>query len=360
MPSTPYRVALPLAVAYFVAGGVLALWFPADGLDLRVSFVAGRAALDGVSPYERAAYIRTWQSLPTPPELATTIAFPFAYPPTWIPVCVALALLPWSGALVVWKLLNVAFLVGSVVLTFRLLQGHALTASDRYAAWCFALVLSPTISVMAIGQASLFVLFMLLTAGYALQQRRPTLAGVALALALTKPQMAVPFVLFLLFRGAIGALTVAAMCVAVLAALGLWLSHSDLGTYLAAITTYADFAEPTSHVAVGIGSLLAHLSALDPRNATLMGAIVGIALTALVSFRARAREPLPALLYLGPLAFHCNSYSPGGHPARLPDARGAPRRGGRLPGRRVDLPELDPGADAAAGVDRTLEGSPRT
>ena len=156
---------------------------------IRVSFVAGRAALDGVSPYERAAYIRTWQSLPTPPELATTIAFPFAYPPTWIPVCVALALLPWSGALVVWKLLNVAFLVGSVVLTFRLLQGHALTASDRYAAWCFALVLSPTISVMAIGQASLFVLFMLLTAGYALQRRRPTLAGVALALALTKPQM---------------------------------------------------------------------------------------------------------------------------------------------------------------------------
>jgi hypothetical protein len=44
------------------------------------------------------------------------------------------------------------------------------------------------------------------------------------------------------------------------------------------------------------------------RDATSIGALVGIALTAIVSFRARTREPLPALLYFGPLAFHCNSY----------------------------------------------------
>ena len=45
------RVALVAAVVYFVAGGVLALWFPANGLDLYVSYAAGAAARSGSSPY---------------------------------------------------------------------------------------------------------------------------------------------------------------------------------------------------------------------------------------------------------------------------------------------------------------------
>src|SRR5512140_1179953 len=134
-----YRAGLLLAITYFVAAGVLVLWFPSDGLDLYVSYVAGTCSLQGVSPYDHAAYVRTWQSLPTPAPLAITVYFPFAYPPSWIPACVVLSLLPWPIALALWKGLNVAFLVGAILLTFRLSQAYALGTGKRYATWCFAL-----------------------------------------------------------------------------------------------------------------------------------------------------------------------------------------------------------------------------
>lgn len=310
-----YRAGLALAIAYFVAGGVLALWFPADGLDLYVSYVAGRCSTEGVSPYERAAYEQTWQSLDTPPSLASTVDLPFAYPPSWIPVCIGLSRLPWGGALVLWKLLNVAFLVGSVVLTFRLLDPDGHDPHDRYMAWGFALVLSPTISVMTTGQTSLFVLGALLVANQALREGRAVVAGLALAAAMTKPQLAMPFAAFLLFRREITTLSVTMAFGAVLTGVGLALSHSDLGTYVASVGTYAKSNAPTSHIAVGIASLLAHLTALDAGSATLIGVGVGVLLVAGVAFQHRnddswiaTASALPVLLYLAPLGFRCNGY----------------------------------------------------
>ncbi len=310
-----YRVGLVVAIIYFVVAGVLVLWFPSDGLDLYVSYVAGTCGRQGVSPYDHAAYVRTWQSLPTPAPLAITVYFPFAYPPSWIPACVVLSLLPWRVALALWKVLNVAFLVGSVLLTFRLLQAYARDTADRYAAWCFALVLSPTISVMVTGQASLFVLFMLLLAGYGVQQGRPGLSGLALALAMTKPQMAAPFVLFLLFRRELVVVSVGAAFAAALMGLGMYLSRSDIGTYLAGIARYAGSSQPTSDIAVGIASLLGHLMGFGAGPATAIGTTVGVLLTAVVVFHTRTRAPsgemadvLPVLLYLAPLGFHCNGY----------------------------------------------------
>jgi hypothetical protein len=298
-----------------VAGGVLALWFPADGLDLYVSYVAGRCSTAGVSPYERAAYQQTWQNLETPAALVSTADFPFAYPPSWMPFCVGLSVLPWGAALALWKLTNVACLVGSVLLSFRLLQHHGLDPHDRYAAWCFALLLSPTLSVMTTGQTSLFVVCMLVLAGHALWQGRAALAGLPLALAMIKPQLAIPFVAFLCLRGEVSTIGVMAGCFAALTWAGLALSHSDATTYLASVGTYAASNAPTSHIAVGAASLLAHLTQLGAPTVTLIGLLAGALLVGGVLYahrthgrRVATADALPVLLYVAPLCFRCNGY----------------------------------------------------
>ncbi len=91
----------------FVAVGVLALWFPADGLDLYVSYAAGTAARSGSSPYEHAVYLETWARL-APPASPVACVLPFAYPPSWLPFAMALSLPPWSVALACWKLVSAA------------------------------------------------------------------------------------------------------------------------------------------------------------------------------------------------------------------------------------------------------------
>jgi hypothetical protein len=77
-----YKFLFVMSVIYFVAAGVLALWFPADGLDLYVSYVAGVCSLRGTSPYDHEAFLKAWQTLKTPPRLQSTASFPCAYPPS--------------------------------------------------------------------------------------------------------------------------------------------------------------------------------------------------------------------------------------------------------------------------------------
>jgi hypothetical protein len=311
----PHRVVLAAAIAYFVAGGVLALWFPSDGLDLYVSYVAGTASLAGEPAYARDAYLRAFEGLPTPPGLASARDLPFAYPPAWMPLAVALALLPWGVALAAWKLVNVLCLLGVVLLTVRLLASDALDRRDRIAVWSFALVLSPTISVVVLGQSSLVVVFLLLVAAHAAQAGRTVAAGAALALAMAKPQLALPLAAFLLLRGELRTLAVAAIGVAALTALGFSLAHADLAGYLAAVRRYTTTQPPSSHIAVGVASLLAHLGGVAAPAATAAGLAVG---TALVAVAALARDPrgtrlplaeaVPVVLYAAPLGFRCHGY----------------------------------------------------
>jgi hypothetical protein len=310
-----WRAAVVAAALYFVAGGVLALWFPNDGLDFYCSYVAGVCTANHESPYERAVYTRTWDRLAAPASLAETRAFPFAYPPSWIPACLAFSRAPWPVARWLWKLCNVAFLVGSILLTFRLLRGTGLDAGDRAAVWCFALALSPTLTVLTVGQTSLLVLCALLAAAVLLDAGRPALAGLALAVAVTKPQLAAAFVLFLVMRGDVVPLAVGAAAAVALAALGLVLSNSTPASYVSALGSYTAMNGPTSHVAVGIASALAHATALSTPVATAIGLTIGIALLAGLAFRRGGdggrlprSETVPVVLYVAPLAFRCHAY----------------------------------------------------
>ncbi len=309
------RVAVVAAAVYFVAGGVLSLWFPTDGLDLYCWYVAGTCAARHESPYDRATYMRTWDGLASPAVLADTRAFPFAYPPSWIPVCLGLRRFPWPVARALWKIVNVASLVAALRLTFWLLQRTGLAADDRAAVWCFALVLSPTLTVLAVGQTSLLVVAALLAAGVSVSEGRPVVAGLALAVAMTKPQLASAFVVFLLLRGELGVLAVGAACSLALSVLGLVLTRTSIGAYVTALETYTQWNGPTSHVAVGIASLLAHLTSASTPVATAIGAAFGLALLAAVAWRRDGAgnrlawpDALPVVLYTAPLAFRCHAY----------------------------------------------------
>ncbi len=309
------RTAVAAAIVYFVAGGVLALWFPSDGLDLYVSYVAGVCAADGESPYDHATYVRGWDRLPVPAGLAGTRPFAFAYPPSWIPACIALSRFSWPTARALWKTCNVAFLVASVLLTFRLLHVARLAAADRALVWCFALALSPTLTVLAVGQTSLLVLCALVAAAVLVDEGRPALAGLALAVAVTKPQLASALVLFLALRGAVRPLAVGAAVALALAALGLLLTGTSLRSYIAALGEYTAINGPTSHIAVGIASTLAHVLRLSTPVATAIGIAIGLLLVAGLAARrsdvggAGAHGSIaPVVLYVAPLAFRCHAY----------------------------------------------------
>lgn len=307
----PYRALLAASVVYFVAGGVASLWFPGDGLDLYASYVAGTASLLGEDAYARAAYLHAWDSLATPASLASARAFPFAYPPAWMPIALALAVLPWGVALVAWKVVNVLALAGIVAITERML---ALEARDRLVVRSFALVLSPTISVMALGQSSLVAALFVVASARALKLDRPVVAGVWLALAMVKPQLALPLAILLCVRGEIRTLAVAAVGVVGLSGIGLLLAHSSLDGYLTAVQRYAAENRPDSHIGVGVASLLGHFGDVEPGAATAVGLVVGTAVVALAAFSRRAEgrstiaDLLPVVLYAAPLGFHCHGY----------------------------------------------------
>jgi hypothetical protein len=310
------RAALAAAIVYFVAVGMLALWFPADGLDLYVSYVAGAAARSGSSPYVHAVYLETWERLGPPPALAESRVLPFAYPPSWLPLAMVLSLLPWSVALACWKLLSAASLVGIVLLTVRVLYPDELDACDRRAVWCFALTLSPTIAVLFIGQSSLFIVFLIVLSAACLERGRVVESGLALALAAMKPQLAAPYVLFLLARGELTVLALAAAGNAALAGLGLYASGTRLDAYLDAAARWAGGNLPTSQIPVGIANLLGSVTNLGVVAVTAIGMLAGVAVVAAVAVgrgtrgggRRALAEVLPVLLLAAPLGFRCNAY----------------------------------------------------
>jgi len=296
---------------------MLALWFPTNGVDLYVTYTAGTAARNGSSPYEHAVYVETWDRLSPPRAVAESRDLPFAYPPSWLPSAMALSLLPWSVALLCWKLVSAASVVGIVLLAVRTLYTDELDAFDRRAVWCFALTLSATISVLTLGQSSLFIVLMVVLSAACLERGRVVESGLALALAAMKPQLAVGYVLFLLARGEFAVLALAAAGNTALLGLGVYASGARLDAYLdaAARWTGNSINQPTSEIAVGIATLLGHLTNLSVGAVTAIGVLAGVALVAALAFgrgtsgdRRAVAEVLPVLLLVAPLAFRCNAY----------------------------------------------------
>ena len=268
----------------------------------------------GSSPYYQDELSKTRQALSG--TLATKPSYPFGYPPSAIPACVLLSLLPWEGAQALWKLLNVAFLIGSVLLTFRMFSNLQFTQRERYLVWAFAFVFSPTVSVLLVGQSSLFVLFTVLLTVVLCDLGKSWTAGFGLALALTKPHLAFSLVFLLLFRRRYRITIIGIVVFVALGIGGLYLGHSSLDAYLQGLRGYASWNGAAGNPRlVGIQSLATRALGLSDSVGRTLSGVCGLLLlgvTLLLDSRARRRhhteDVLPLLLLVSVLAFGAHSY----------------------------------------------------
>ena len=309
-----YQAGLLLSLTYCFTAGALALWSPAhNGIDIAVCYVAGVTARQGVSPYDFAELTSARRALNSP--LAGMPSFPFAYPPSAIPACVLLSFLPWERAQALWKLLNVAFLIGSVMLAFRLFSDLRFALDDKYLVWSFAFILSATVSVLLVGQSTLFVLFTALLAMVSCHLGKSLSAGFSLALALTKPHLALPFVCLMIFRRQYKIIVAASAAFGVLVLAGLYVGHSDIGMYPQVLRKYLAWNDPASPHLVGIQNLAVGVFGLSPTAGSLLSVTCGVLFLGVTYYldnkdgcRDNTEDTLPLVLLTSVLAFGAHSY----------------------------------------------------
>ena len=309
-----YRIVLGLTIGYYLAAGVLAFWTPRENnIDFSVCYVAGATAVRGSSPYNHGELTKTRSELGG--TVGTKPSYPFAYPPSVIPACVLLSRLPWDAAQGLWKLLNTAFLIGAVLLTFWIFSELRFTTDQKYLAWSFAFIFSPSVSVLLVGQSSLLVLFTALLTMVMYHRRKTWSAGLSLALTLTKPHLTVPLVVFLLFRRQFRIAIIGLSMFAALGIVGLYIGHSSVDTYLEGLHNYASSNRATNPRLVGIQNLTTIVFGTPASLTTLVSVFCGLLLLGLtlqidnrMSLRHRAEDALPLLLLVSVVAFGAHSY----------------------------------------------------
>ena len=150
------------------------------------------------------------------------------------------------------------------------------TTDEKYLAWSFAFIFSPSVSVLLVGQSSLLVLFAALLTMVLYHRRKTWSAGLSLALTLTKPHLTVPLVLLLLFRRQFKITAIGLSMFAALGIVGLYIGHSDVNTYLQGLRSYAASNRPTNPRLVGIQNLTTVVFGAPESLATLVSVLCGI------------------------------------------------------------------------------------
>ena len=177
-----------LCLLYTLKSGFLT-GSPARSLDSQWLYVSGICFHNHVSPYNIETFNDTWRlALPHEP------LSPFVYLPTVALLMLPISFLPWHVARVVFDLVNVATLVGIIVLVNRLFRCLGLVQWPRFLA-CFGLGIGLLVSgvpaVLLLGQTTLFGVLGVLAALVAVYERRPVLLCLGLVLCTFKPQVAV-------------------------------------------------------------------------------------------------------------------------------------------------------------------------
>jgi hypothetical protein len=197
-------VVLAVALAAAVAGLAYAAWSASGGSsstgrDFRVVWVAGHIWSEGHTPYDQASYIEAYERLigPFHPDLR------FQYPPSWSPLCLLLAQLPFRTAELVWRGVNLVALVGTVALSclWRRASGRRVTTTAALVLLAVACGLQATAITMALGQMSLLAALGVALALYGTARASTLLLAVGLAGAALKPQFAVVLAIAVLVAG---------------------------------------------------------------------------------------------------------------------------------------------------------------
>ena len=122
----------------------------------------------------------------------------YTYLPTFLLFILPLTWVPLHLAVRVWLILNLCMLSASVVLLSKALAWD-LTAGQFFVSMLGAAAFVPVLHCLAVGQASIWILFWLAAAFYLIKRGRDVPAGVCLALCFSKLQVLalVPFVFLL-------------------------------------------------------------------------------------------------------------------------------------------------------------------
>jgi hypothetical protein len=223
-----HLVLFGLVVAYavlLVATFVMGIWLvDADGRPKATDFVsfwaAGKLVLAGhaADAYDWAIH----KAVATSNGIHIGGHFTFQYPPTFLLLTPALALVPYPAAMLVWIAFGLPLYLNAV----RLING---TWNATIAALAWPAVLWNAV----VGQTG-FLTAALLGAGIALIDRRPVIAGVCLGLLTYKPQfgLLIPVALIAGRRWRVigwAAVSTLALCAASVAILGVspWLAFLD-------------------------------------------------------------------------------------------------------------------------------------
>lgn len=265
-----------LGMAAGLAAGLLALWlfgihgtgraggyWDGANIDMRYLYSAGRDWLQGVTPHDPQAFVARAS------ELHGREMMTFAYPPHAAPLCVALALLSWPQAMVMMSALNVLGMLGLAWTVYQMTKSEE---GGSLPAWLAFFVTAATVGnpfashVLWMGQTSILAGCAIALSLLFKQRGQWILAGMALAVASMKPQLALAPVVYFVFARQWKALQAAGVALLVFALLPMFVS-GPLGTYrewLSALDAYrADWATALGfrHV-FGISSTL-HQTGLD-------------------------------------------------------------------------------------------------
>lgn len=159
--------------------------------DLLPYWMAAYVFIQGDNPYSTAALDEAFRTVRPAEYAATDPVFrpPWALGPPWTLLVVApLGMLPFEVVARLWLMLTLVMIGGAAIWVWRLLNG-ATVHGELLLPVLLALGFVPALIVIVLGQIVSLVLIGLVACLAALQIRRDALAGAALLLALSKPQL---------------------------------------------------------------------------------------------------------------------------------------------------------------------------
>ncbi len=209
-------LSLTLAYAVFLFGSFMqGLWLIDErGNPIASDFIgiwsAGRATLDGA-----AASAYDWATKSRLEAIATGVAsdsfYPWLYPPPFLLVAAAFAVLPVIPASIAWLLVTAPLYAASICAILKRRSGIWIALGFPGALWNASAGQNGFLSAAAIGGT------------LALMERHPTLAGVCLGALTYKPQFGILFPLALIVSGRWRVFISAAITAVALAAIS-WLA----------------------------------------------------------------------------------------------------------------------------------------
>ncbi|OUC13825.1 MAG: hypothetical protein B0A82_15275 [Alkalinema sp. CACIAM 70d] len=204
--NTPYQVAFYCSIVLFVFSflyvsvKIVLANIPAQGLDFRLIWLAGKLWLEGKNPYDnsvfQAAYLPVFGVGPN--------THFWVYPPSWSLISTVFGMFPFSVAESLWRLFNYLALLGIVAVSGLMLHHWNLfqwNDARFYMGATYLYLLQATSVVISIGQTTILSTFGFMLTIYGIGQSSLPLAVLGMYIVALKPQLAFAFFVSLMAVG---------------------------------------------------------------------------------------------------------------------------------------------------------------